>query len=285
MLWILCAIAVLITAMIIFFRHPYSRVKNRFEKDVRKHFEHSDIELDIPTEREITLLPEPVQKYCSVAGFLDKFKMKSMYAHMRSVPLKESNHKPPMIVDYTLYLFAHEPVRLAYIKTSMFGIPFEGYDSTQDGVGFMQGVIGKVITLFNQTGAEMDKGQLLTYLGESILLSSALLSPYITWESIDANRAKATITYKGISGSGVFTFSNDGFVESFYTAERAQIQSNGKISYPGWSVVYENYKLEKGIYRPKNIKAIWHEQDGDLVYFNESNLNLQSMWMIAPLKR
>ena len=39
----------------------------------------------------------------------------------------------------------------------MFGIPFEGYDYYSDGIGGMKGVIAKVITLFNQTGTDMDK--------------------------------------------------------------------------------------------------------------------------------
>jgi len=275
MKWILYFIVIFIASVIVFFKIPYSKTKSGFKKDVQKHSRKSSLQAGVFSEQDTAFLPEPVQKHFRVAGYIGRSKMLSMSAHMQSVPLKDSNHKPPMIIDYSLHLFAYKPVRLAYIKTSMFGIPFEGYDSTQEGVGFMKGVIGKVVTLFNQTGAEMDKGQLLTYLGECFLFPSAILSRYIIWEPIDAKHARATIIYNGVSGSGVFTFSDDGFLRSFNTNERAQIQTDGKINYPGWSAVYENYTQEDGIYLPKSIKAIWHENDGDLVYFEENNLKVK----------
>ena len=46
---------------------------------------------------------------------------------------------------------------MALIDSSMFGIPFEGYDYYQNETGGMKGVIAKAITLFDQTGADMDK--------------------------------------------------------------------------------------------------------------------------------
>ena len=72
MIWILCSIAVLAAATIIFFQIPYSMTRSSFYR--------------------------------------------------------------------ALYMFAYKPVRLAYIRTSMFEIPFEGFDSLQDGTGFMKGV-------------------------------------------------------------------------------------------------------------------------------------------------
>ena len=273
MIWILCLIAFFIIALIVFFKIPYSPTKINFQKDAQRHSEKTTLQSGVITEKDIELLPEPVQKHFRVAGLLGKPKMASSAAFMPSVPLRESHSKPPMIIDFDLRLFVHKPIRLAYIKTSMFGIPFEGYDSFQDGVGFMKGVIGKVITLFNQKGNEMSKGQLFTYLGECFLCPSIILSKHIKWEHIDANHAKATITCDGISGSGVFTFSENGFVQSFSTDERARISMDGKIDYPKWSGVFENYESINGIYLPKTIKAIWHLNDSDLVYFESSNIN------------
>ncbi len=51
---------------------------------------------------------------------------------------------------------------MALIDSSIFGIPFEGYDSYQNGTGGMKGVIAKAITLFDQTGTDMDKACLAT---------------------------------------------------------------------------------------------------------------------------
>lgn len=48
-------------------------------------------------------------------------------------------------IKYTLYSFVAEPIRIALIDTSIFGIPFEGIDSYQNGVGCMKGEIAKFI--------------------------------------------------------------------------------------------------------------------------------------------
>ncbi|MCL2387255.1 MAG: hypothetical protein FWC89_06855 [Defluviitaleaceae bacterium] len=272
MIWILSAIVFFVVAVIVFFKIPFSIVKNRFLEDVQKH-SCKPVLADVITEQDIAFLPEPVQKHFRVAGLLGAPRMANLTAFMPSVPLRDSNSKPPMIIDFTVCLFAYKPIRLAYIKTSVFGVPFEGYDSFQDGVGFMKGVIGKVFSLFNQKGDAMNKGQLFSYLGEAFLCPSIILSEYIKWEHIDATHAKATITCDGVSGSGVFTFSPNGFVQSFSTDERARISMDGKIDYPRWSGVYEDYESINGIFLPKHIKAIWHLDDGDLVYFESSNIS------------
>ena len=249
-------------------------IKRSFQKAVQIHSEQPLSQSGIFTEQEIEPLPEPVRHHLKAAGYIGKPKPARVTAYMRSVPLKDSNDKPPMIVDYTLCSYAYEPVRLAYIKTSVFGLPFEAFDSTQGGVGFMKGVIAKAFTLFNETGPEMDKAQLMTYLGECFLLPTSIIGGFITWEPIDGNSAKATISYRGISGSGIFTFSDTGFVRSFYTDERARIGKGGEIDYPGWSVVYEDFREKAGIYTPKRAKTIWHEKDGDLVYFDASDISI-----------
>ena len=274
MIWILFSIGIFIMMVIVFFLIPFSKTKNNFLNDVQKHSEQPFKQSGVFTEQDIAFLPEPVQRHFRAAGFIGKPKMAKMTTYMKSVPLKESGNKPPMIVDYTLNLFAYKPIRLAYIKTSLFGIPFEGYDSLQDGVGFMKGVLGKVVTLFNQTGDEMDKAQLLTYLAECFLCPAIILNGYIKWESIDKDLVKATITYKNISGSGVFTFSDGGLFQSFSTDERAAVSPDGKTEYPKWSVVVEDYQNIKGINLPKKVKAIWHLNDGDLVYFDANNFEI-----------
>ena len=274
MIWILCSVAALVLGVIVFFQIPYSVMRNDFQRDVQRHIEQSNIQDGIFTEQNLVRLPELVQSHFRAAGLIGQPIMTSATAMMSSATLRESNDRPPMIIDYTLYLFAYSPVRLAYIKTSMFGIPFEGYDSLQDGEGFMRGVIGKIFTLFNQTGNEMDRAQLLTYLGECFMIPSSVFGEHITWETIDETSVRATITYGGISLSGLFVFGDNGLVQSFHTTERARIGNDGSVDFPGWSAVYEDWRRgENGIYMPNSVRAIWHESGGDLVYFEASNID------------
>jgi len=275
MIWILCTIAALIAAVIIWFLIPYSPTKNQFRNDVQKHlYLSSSTHTGIFTEETITPLPELIQNHIKAAGLIGQPIPTNIRAFMPSVRLYQSRDSYPLIIDYTLYLFAN-PVRMAYIRTSLFGIPFEGYDSTQEGVGFMRGVIGKLFTLFNETGPHMDRGQLLTWLGEAPLLPSILLSEYITWEAMDASHVRATLNYKGISGSGVFTFNENGLIHSFHTYDRARTETDGSIEYLRWSAVIDGWRRdESGIYIPALIRATWHEDEGDLVYFSADGFEM-----------
>lgn len=273
MAWALLTIFIVAGAIIAFLKMPYSATKAHFQNDISFHTKRLGQKDTRITEQDIKELPGPVQAHIRTCGYLGKRRMSAVKAYITSAPLRDSNHKPPMLVDYTLCSFSGEPVRLAYIKTSMFGIPFEGYDSTQGGVGFMKGVLGKVITLFHQRGAEMDKAQLLTYLGECLLIPSSILEGgYITWEAIDGTHAKGTISYKGITGSGIFTFDEEGFVQSFQTDQRARIGNDGRADYPVWSLVYGGFQEKDGIFYSTTLKTMWHDSKDDLVYFDAKNI-------------
>jgi len=276
MIWILCSITVLVIAVIIFFQIPHSRTRNEFQRDVQRHMELSDVQAGFFAEQDISHLPAPVQSHFRAVGLIGQPIMTSVTATMSSATLRDSNNSTPMVIDYTLYSFAYSPVRLAYIRTSMFGIPFEGFDSLQDGEGFMRGVIGKIFTLFNQTGQEMNRAQLLTYLGECFIIPTSILGEHITWEAIDETSVRATITYGDISGSGIFTFDYSGLVQSFYTDERAKIDNDGSIDFSGWSALYGDWrKSENGKYLPNSVRAVWHESEGDLVYFEANNIRYE----------
>jgi len=271
-IWILGSVVVLIAATITFFQIPYSPVRHEFQRDLQRHTERSYMQTGVFTEHDIARLPEPFQNHFRVAGIIGQPIMSRVSIHVPSAAIFQSPDSSPMVLDYTFYLFGYRPVRLAYMNTSMFGIPFEAYDSFQGGVGFMKGIIGKVFTLFNVTGVEMDRGQLLTYLGEVLLIPSAIFNEHITWEEIDTNRARATITYGELSGSGIFTFGDDGFMQSFRTDERARIGTDSSIDFPEWSAVIKGWiRSESGMYIPSHFMAVWHEQDGDFVYFEPTS--------------
>lgn len=279
MIWILGSIAGIILVITVFLLIPYSPTKNEFLRDVQRHTEKSiyNVQPDIFTEESIEHLPELIQNHFRAAGLIGRPISNSVKAFMPSTPFYQSRDTAPLSLDYTLYLFSHPaPVRLAYMTTSMYGIPFAAYDSTQDGVGFMRGVIAKVITLFNETGYEMDKGQLLTWLGEAPLLPSIFLSGYVTWETIDVNHVRATLNYMGMSVSGVYTFNDNGFIVSFHTNERARVATDGSTDFPEWSVILDEWvQTENGTYIPHTVKAVWHLDDGELVYFSASGFDIE----------
>ena len=52
----------------------------------------------------------------------------------------------------------------------------------------------------------MNKACLATFLAESLFAPTILLQDYITFEEISEFEVRATISYKGQTASGIFTF-------------------------------------------------------------------------------
>ncbi|MNN49042.1 hypothetical protein D3C81_1635460 [compost metagenome] len=133
----------------------------------------------------------------------------------------------------------------------------------------MKGVLAKGITLFDQRGEEMDQASLVTYLSESLLVPSVALQNFIVWEAIDDLHSKATISYYGISASGIFTFNEKGEMTSFSTEDREAISMDGSKEKVKWTAVLSDYRNNKdGIKQPARLQAIWNYEEGDLLYFN-----------------
>jgi len=275
MLWILIVIALLISGILVWFNIHYSPNKSEFAKLLSYQLQKQQIPNGIYTAKDISKLPAPVQKYFQYCGFIGTPKTSNMKAIYKDVDFVLSPDKPKLKIQYTQYNFVDEPERIALIDTSMYGIPFEGIDAYQNGAGSMKGVIAKAYTLFNQKGEAMDKSGLVTCLSESLLIPNLALQDFISWEAIDDTHAKASISYYGISASGIFTFDNNGAMTSFTTDDREYADTKGNIQKVKWSAICGDYKDVNGIKQPTTLKAIWHFKTGDLVYFDGRNTVIQ----------
>ena len=198
--------------------------------------------------------------------------MQAMKAVYTDVDFRFNKEKPDIMIDYIQYNFVNEPSRIAYIDSSMYGIPFEGLDTFVAGKGSMKGVLAKLFTLFHQTGETMDQASLVTFLSECLMLPNVALQDYIKWEEIDSLHAKATIDYYDCMLSGIFTFRENGEMLSFTTDDRVATDTDGTGENIRWSVVFNEYEEVNGIRKPTAYQAIWHYDDGDLIYFDAKNV-------------
>jgi len=267
-MFIRIGILIIIGMITVFFNIPFSKTRSEFNLTVANLTAKPDHVEGVFREEDIAGLPKPVQKYFRYCGHIGKPQMSYIKIVYKDVDFSFGKNKPPIKIDYTQYNFVDKPDRIAYIDSSIYTIPFEGLDSYIDGNGSMKGRIAKLFTLFHQTGPTMDKSSLVTFLAESLFVPSAALQDYIVWEPIDDLHAKATISYYGISASGIFTFSESGEILSFTTEDREVIATNGTSEKAKWSVVCKEYKEINGIKKPTVFQAIWSYDDGDLVYFD-----------------
>lgn len=262
---------VLIGMILIRFQIPYSPVKSDFQKNIDTLMSKNRLQTsnEVFTEEDLISLPAVIQKYIQECEYIGTPKMSYMKMEYHNVDFSQGKNGPTLKIDYTQYNFINEPCRMALIDSSMFGIPFEGYDYYQDGTGGMKGVIAKAITLFDQTGADMDKACLATFLAESLFAPTILLQDYITFEEISDFEVRATITYGGQTASGIFTFNEQYEMISFTTNDRAVAGTDGSMEYVPWSALCNDYQLsENGIKYPTKFQAVWNYPDGDFIYFD-----------------
>lgn len=267
---ILIIIAAIILIIAIWFKIPYSPLKSEFSKDVKERIEKStSVSKSEITKEDLAAFPPAIQKYVEACGYIGTPHKNYLRMFYKNVDFMQGKTGPKLKIDYTQYDLAAEPCRLALIDSSMFGIPFQGYDYYKNGVGGMKGVLAKCFTLFNQTGAEMDKACLATYLAEIMFLPSALLNDSITFEEIDDYNVRATITYKGQTCTGVFTFNQNYEYISFTTNDRAVSNPDGTMENIPWSAICGDYEVSaSGIKYPATFKAVWHYPEGNFVYFD-----------------
>ena len=264
-------VAAFILLLVVWFCIPYSPLKADFEKDAKELSEASALfkKGEIFTVDEFANFPTAIQKFVEKSGYLGKKKMNRLTMEYRDVAFSQGKNGPNLKIDYIQHDFVKSPNRLAMIKSSLFGIPFQGYDYYRDGKGGMKGVIAKVFTLFDQTGAEMDRACLATFLAESMFAPSILLQDYIKFEEINDHQVKATISAYGQTVSGVFDFNDEYEMTSFKTKNRAVVAPDGSIEYVPWSAVCGEYKVgDDGIKLPTKFQAVWNYKDGDFVYFD-----------------
>lgn len=220
------------------------------------------IENKILTESDLNNLPEPVKKWLKNSGALGKPFINcgklTQIAEMQMKPEQE-NWLSAKAIQYTTI---SNPTFIWSVDVKMNSLlNFQGRDKFDDGKGEMLIKINSLFNIVNERGKKLDEGTLQRYLGEMVWFPSLALSSYITWEQIDENTAKATMTYKGTSGSGTFYFNKSGdFIK--FSALRFYGNEPDAKRYE-WLLDVLDYKSFEGIKVPSKMTATWKFENQD----------------------
>lgn len=210
----------------------------------------------IVTETDIAQLPEPVKnwlRHCGAVGkpFIHLGKV-LQHADMKMKPEQE-NWMPATAVQFTAI---DHPAFIWTVKANMNSLlRFKGIDRFENGKGRMLIQLNALVNVVNEQGPKLDEGVLQRYLGEMVWFPSLALSKYISWEQLNDTTAKATMQYKGTSGSGIFYFNKEGRVEKF-TAMRFK-DNKAQAKRQEWIMQITAYKTFEGISVPAKMTATW----------------------------
>jgi hypothetical protein len=216
---------------------------------------------EILTEKEILHLPAPVQKWLNVSGAVGKEKARTV-ALKQSFLMKLKPEQKKWEHAVTQQFFNIEnPAFIWTVRLKM--VPFVsvlGRDKFIDGKGEMHMTLNGLFNLGKETGEKMDEGTLQRYLGETVWFPSGMVSPHISWEELDANSAKATMNFKGTTGSGAFYFNNEGIFEKFIALRYMGNAADSKRY--EWIITAHKHAEFNGIKIPSKMEATWMLESG-----------------------
>ncbi len=231
------------------------------------------------TEADLTGLPSCVQKWLAYSQVVGKEKISTVRLKQSGI-MRLKEDRPWMPFEAEQYFNVDEPgfVWKARVKMNPL-LYFSGRDRYFQGRGEMNIKAFSLLTVANAgSGSEMDQSALLRYLAEMLWFPTAALNGYIRWEEIDANSARAIMDYRGVTGSGVYTFDDEGAPLSF-SAKRYR-EMNGQFTLEPWGGVVKGYAEFDGVRIPSQLDVVWQPDTG---YFNWFQCEITEIEYNRPL--
>lgn len=217
-------------------------------------------------EDKLRELPPPVLQWLRLTRSLDKEEpirtvtirqegMLRTKPEGRWMPFSAEQHS---LLDWPSFIWN------ARIKAAP-GIKIHGRDLYVNGHADMLIKLMGVFTLGHAYGHEINQGSLVRYLAEMVWYPPAALSPYIRWEAIDDETARANISYGDIHASGTFYFQNTGEPARF-VAQRYK-EAGGTCTLEEWSVRMGAYTIFQDILIPAQGEVAWNLRTGPFPWY------------------
>lgn len=221
---------------------------------------------EVIRQSDLEKLPSPVQKWLQYSQVVGKEKIVATRIK-QEVNMRLKAEQPWMKGQAEQYFRTEEPGFIWAVDIKMAPlIHITGRDKYIDGQGNMLIKVLSLFTVANGSGKEIDQGTLLRYLAETTWVPSAAFSEYIQWEEINSNSAKATMSYKGVTASGVFTFNEQGEVQSFVAQRYGEF--NGEYRMETWLCEMKEYKEFNGLKIPSQGDITWKLETGDFHWYH-----------------
>jgi len=126
-------------------------------------------------------------------------------------------------------------------------------------------------------GEQYNQGELLRWLGESILYPTNLLpGERLIWSAIDAQTAKLTFNYNSISLFFIISFNETGEIIQMETKRYMD-----EKHLENWVIKSGNYKELNDVIVPLSFEVMWRLDKGDFSY---AKFNIQKVEYDNPVK-
>lgn len=217
---------------------------------------------DIIRPDDLKGLPVCVQKWMNHSGMVGQPRIHTVRL-TQTGRLRMEPDKPWVPVNAVQYINVDEPAFIWKARVNMAPfISLQGKDKYFDGHGSMQiKLLSLIPVVQTERSKKMDQSTMVRFLAEMMWYPSAALNEYISWEEIDENSARATMSWKGVKASMVYHFSPDGDMIS-NLAKRYQ-EVNGEFVLRDWGGVSRSFQSFHGIVIANKSDVIWKYENGD----------------------
>lgn len=236
--------------------------KNMVKKEVSQmHANMVTSDLEIVSKQMIGHLPSSVKNWLNNSGIVGHEMISSMHIKQDVLMKLKPKQKEWYTATVDQYNTTHPPVFNWNVDMQMNPLmSVTGRDKFDDGKGAM---LIKAFSIFPvvdvKETTKVNQAVLQRFLAEIVWYPSAVLSNYIAWEAIDDQSAKATMSHKGITGSGIFHFDENGDVSKFTTMRYMGMDDNATLE--KWVVEIEETKVMNDLRIPTQVKVFWELED------------------------
>jgi hypothetical protein len=208
------------------------------------------------SERITSDLPHIIQKWLLHNGTIGHETIETVFLEQEAQILMTPEQKEWSYAEAKQHFTIEPPAFNWSVNLKMNSvINVVGRDKFMNGKGEMIIKLFSTIPMVNERhNDKIDQATLQRYLAEIVWFPSAVLSPYISWEAIDLYSARATMSYNGTVGSGVFHFDENGVFKKFV----AMRYKDKKDAEPAeWIVTATKTEVRNGISIPVELKVDW----------------------------
>ncbi len=216
------------------------------------------------TESDIAHLPDPVQRWLRASNAVGAERVSTVRLRQTG-RFRQTENGQWMPFNAVQYYSVDPPAFVWRARFDMAGLPLiEVRDSYIEGEGKTRVRAAYVVPFGSESGPEVDQGDLLRFLNETMWFPSAALSDYIQWEPIESDSARATMTYGRVTASAVFEFNENGDLVDM-SAQRFG-KFDGGYSLETWTTPIQAH-ADFGEFRlPSHGTGIWELESGNFSY-------------------
>lgn len=230
----------------------------KFVKEVKQLFAQSKSISDLRFhKKQLDNLPGPVQRYFN--HILKEGQPYISYARIKhDGQFKTNLDKGWINITGEQYATTEKPGFIWKGTTSMF-VARDMYISDK---GRLIATLFSVYNVADAKGEKYNEGELLRWLGESVLYPTNLLpNERLQWLPIDINTAKLTFNYKGLYLFFKITFNDIGEITEMETKRYM-----GDKGLETWVIKATNYKELNDVFIPTVFDVLWRLDKGDFSY-------------------